>query len=204
MPTLDKIWKKASADGDLIKFGGGFYCGKLTTDASGAPLKTPIYVFNAFFMSMRAKFVKPGSSLYYFVVEWDATATPWEDFRGKLLGPTDPAKAPADSLRGIINSKWKQLGLKDAPNVTDNGVHASASPFEAMAERLNWMATPLRSDPFARAMLAAGIPEAYLLAGTVDPQVNLGDGKKGSLFDALEDLDTEPCLAKLTELAKLA
>ena len=157
MPTLDKIWKAATAAGDLIKFGGGFYCGKLTTDASGAKLPTPIYVFNAFFMSMRAKFVRPGSSLYYFVVEWDAATTPWEAFRGQLLGPTDPTKAPADSLRGIINSTWKELGLSDPPNITDNGVHASASPFEAMAERLNWLGTPLRSDPFARAMLSAGI-----------------------------------------------
>ena len=26
----------------------------------------------------------------------------WEDFRGKFLGPTDPAQAPAGSLRNLI------------------------------------------------------------------------------------------------------
>jgi len=60
------------------------------------------------------------------------------DFRGKLLGPTDPAEAPASSLRGKIAAQWEALGLAAAPDVGDNGVHASASPFEALAERLNW------------------------------------------------------------------
>jgi hypothetical protein len=31
------------------------------------------------------------------------------------------------------------LGLQYCPNVGDNGVHASASPFEALAERMNWL-----------------------------------------------------------------
>eukprot|EP00967_Tisochrysis_lutea_P084906 scaffold118892_cov32-Tisochrysis_lutea.AAC.2 len=30
------------------------------------------------------------------------------------------------------------MGLASEPNVGDNGVHASASPFEALCERLNW------------------------------------------------------------------
>ena len=60
------------------------------------------------------------------------------DFRGQLLGPTDPAEAPASSLRGKIAAQWEALGLAAAPDVGDNGVHASASPFEALAERLNW------------------------------------------------------------------
>ena len=34
----------------------------------------------------------------------------WADFRGKLLGPTDPAAAPAGSLREQIYSKWEDLG----------------------------------------------------------------------------------------------
>ena len=34
----------------------------------------------------------------------------WADFRRKLLGPTDPAAAPAGSLREQIYSKWSDLG----------------------------------------------------------------------------------------------
>ena len=35
-------------------------------------------------------------------MEWPADKMKWEDFRGKFLGPTDPAQAPAGSLRNLI------------------------------------------------------------------------------------------------------
>jgi hypothetical protein len=38
-----------------------------------------------------------------------------------------------------IYKGWEGLGLDYKPNVGDNGVHASASPFEALAERMNWL-----------------------------------------------------------------
>ena len=34
----------------------------------------------------------------------------WGDFRAKVLGPTDPADAPLDSLRGVIAANWEALG----------------------------------------------------------------------------------------------
>jgi hypothetical protein len=55
----------------------------------------------------------------------------------QVLGPTDPVTAPEDSVRGMIYKQWKELGLSSEPNVGDNGVHASASPFEGLAERCN-------------------------------------------------------------------
>merc|ERR1711935_505024 len=106
------------------------------------------------------KFTKPGTQIYYYSVEWDPAALSWADFRGKVLGPTDPAEAPADSLRGQVMSKWKDLGLEAEPNVGDNGVHASASPFE--------------KDVFGRSMLAEDISIETIKAWSVDPQVNIG------------------------------
>eukprot|EP00961_Rhodomonas_salina_P258447 3493083-Rhodomonas_salina.1 len=85
-------------------------------------------------MSMRGKFTAADAAVHYYVVEWDAGVLSWADFRGKVLGPTDPASAPAGSLRGTINADWEKLGLKAPPNTGDNGVHASASPLEGLAE----------------------------------------------------------------------
>lgn len=81
-------------------------------------------------------------------------------------------------------------------------MHASASPFEGFAERSNWLKTPFGDDVFGKQLLAAGISEETLKAWTVDPQVTLpgSDGKKGSLFDALEDLDLAECLAKCKQI----
>jgi hypothetical protein len=41
-------------------------------------------------------------------------------------------------MRNYIYKNYGELGLSSLPNVGDNGVHGSASPFEALAERVNW------------------------------------------------------------------
>ena len=123
--------------------------------------------------------------------------------RGKVLGATDPATAEEGSLRREIFSQWKSLGLKSEPNVGDNGVHASASPFEGLAERLNWLGASLADDSFGGALLKAGLDEATIKAWSVDPQVTLdADGAKGSIFDALEDLDVDACIEKCVAIFK--
>jgi len=138
------------------------------------------------------------------VVEFDPAVLKWADFRGNVLGPTDPAKAPPTSLRGTLHTDWEKLGLKAAPNTGDNGVHASASPFEGFAERTNWLSTKYADDAFGKQLLAAGLSEETLKAWSVDPQVILdAEGKKGSLFDQLEDMDLDDCLAKIKALAAL-
>lgn len=194
---LDGYWNKTNADDKTrVKFGGGFYCGKMPVDGVN------YYTFNAFFMTMRGKFTQPGESIHYYVVKWEKDALAWADFRGKVLGPTNPADAPADSLRGMLNADWQSLGLKSAPNTGDNGVHASASPFEGLAERSNWLAGPIKEDIFGKQLMEAGLSEETIAAWSVDPQVVLvkGEAKKGSLFDALEDMDVDACLAKCVEL----
>merc|ERR1719362_776032 len=193
--ALDKMWAQCKKDNNLVKFGGGFYCGKLSPEGKGT-----WYMFNGFFMSMRSKFVAPGASVYYYVVEWENTK--WADFRGKVLGETDPAKAPADSLRGLILAKWQELGLTAQPNVGDNGIHASASPFEALSERVNWLGLRIDRDPFGKVLMKAGIPLSTLREWCQDPQVKFGPIPiTQSLFDTLEDTDSDWCAAMCQMIA---
>jgi len=110
---LNSAWAACKKGGKLIKFGGGFYCGLIDTVAG----KDPIYVFNGFFMSMRKAYVEPGCSIHYYSVEWDASKLSWEDFRGSVLGGTDPEEAPKDSLRGLILNDWRRLGLEARPEL---------------------------------------------------------------------------------------
>jgi len=195
---LSKAWGECGKAKKLVKFGGGFYCGEVSLNGKSR------YVFNAFFMSMRGEFTKPGRSIRWFTVDWDENKLSWADFRGKVLGPTNPKDAPADSLRGEILRDWKKLGLPSEPNTGDNGMHASASPFEGMSERMNWLNKRCSEDSFCKAMKAAGISEKTIADWSVDPQVKIdASGKKGSLFDAVEDMDTKACLAKLKELHAL-
>eukprot|EP00929_Paragymnodinium_shiwhaense_P027136 TRINITY_DN1599_c0_g1_i1.p1 TRINITY_DN1599_c0_g1~~TRINITY_DN1599_c0_g1_i1.p1 ORF type:complete len:380 (-),score=147.52 TRINITY_DN1599_c0_g1_i1:207-1346(-) len=176
--------------GEKLKFGGGFYCGQVGD----------IFVINGFYMAMRGKFTAPGTEIYYFETQWPTSKLAWGDFRGKVLGGTDPKKADPESLRHVVYKKWQSLGLKAEPNTGDNGVHASASPFEALAERNNWLGVPLEADFFGRAMLAAGVPYGMMEAWTDDPPVKF-EGKAQSLFDLLEDLDGRDCLKKSADIA---
>ena len=188
-PTqLDAAWQQAKADGKMTKLGGGFYCAKIKDS----------YVFNGFYMTMRSKFVKPGTCIHYYVVEWESAKMSWEHFRGELLGPTEPSKAPETSLRGIIYNDWEALGLKAQPTTGENGVHASASPFEACAEMNNWLGMPFADTAFGAALLDAGISEETIKAWSVDPQVSYGVPSMritASLFDTLEDSDADRCAA---------
>lgn len=190
---LEKRWRQAKGEKKIIKFGGGFYCAELDG----------IYVFNGFFMSMRNKYVAKGKSIHWMTVEFAEATASWETFRTKILGPTDPSTGPRDSVRGVIYETWKELGLEAQPDTGDNSVHASASPFEGLAERMNWLGADMKTDAFGKAMLEGGITEEMIKAWSVDPQVTLEDKSKGSLFDALEDMNASACLAKAQTLAKL-
>ena len=191
---LDAAWGKAEK---VVKFGGGFYCGLVSMK------NIKLYVFNAFFMSMRSKFVGKDTSIHSFVVEFSPKTLSWEAFRNDVLGPTDPAEGPAGSLRKSILDDYETLGLNSKPNKGDNGVHASASPFEGLAEKINWLGKSIESDSFGAALLKAGLSKETIKAWSVDPRVKMPDGSMGSIFDALEDMDVDACLAKMVELNKL-
>lgn len=75
---LDEAWGKAKK---VVKFGGGFYCGLVAYKD-----KPELYVFNAFFMSMRSKFVGEGTSIHCYEVQWEPSKLSWEAFRNELLG----------------------------------------------------------------------------------------------------------------------
>jgi nucleoside diphosphate kinase len=167
--------------------------------AGKTKIQEPIFVINGFYTAMREKYTQASAELYYFCVEWDAKQLGWGDFRSKVLGVTDPKEAEAGSLRRMVLDSWEDLGLEECPNVGDNGLHGSASPFEAMAERLNWVKDTLEKDPFAKALSSNQIKKTMIQEWTKDPQVEV-DGQKASLFDTLEDMDSEDCIRKALKL----
>jgi hypothetical protein len=95
------------------------------------------------------------------------------------------------------------LGLSSQPNKGDNGVHASASPFEGLAEKLNWLTKNLSDDAFGISLLNAGISKKTINSWCLDPQVRISEDASGSVFDALEEMDADACLEKMVDLNKL-
>ena len=191
---LNAKWRELTSGKDLIKFGGGFYCGKVGD----------VYVINGFYMAMRSAFTNPGEKIKWYSVSWPVAALSWANFRGVVLGATDPTAAPVGSIRRTILDQYEDLGLKSKPNTGDNGVHASASPFEGLAERVNWRGHTVESDPFGKALLAAKVPLAKIVEWLGDALVSVdgetAEGKTMSIFDTLEDLDANDVLAKFSKI----
>jgi len=152
-----------------------------------------IFVVNGFYAAMRARYTSPGASIYYYCVQWDVSLMSWSEFRARVVGATDPAMAESGSLRSGICQRWEALGLAAKPNIGDNGIHASASAFEGLTERLNWLGVTLEEDATGHALLEAGVKRDTLLGWMRDPQVEV-DGKTTSIFDAFEDLSVPEVL----------
>jgi len=191
---LEKEWRKTKGTPNVIKFGGGFYCAKIQD----------IYIFNGFFLSLREKFVADGKKIIYFDVQWDASNLSWAQFRGDWLGVTDPGKAAKGSIRATLFTDWEKYKLPAEPNTGDNGVHGSASAFEGLAERMNWLqgTYDASTDDFAKALKGVGLEGDLLAKWSKDPVVKLEDGSMGSLFDALEELDAAACVTKIAALVE--
>jgi len=186
---LDRMWDPLEFDVGKVKFAGGFYCGKIRG----------IFVINGFYMGMRAMFTKPGRSITYFAVKWEAADLSWEGFRQKFIGSTDPSKAEPGSIRGDFFQCWENLGLANQLSTGENAVHASASSLEALVERMNWLNLSIDEDPFGRALLGNKVNCETIVEWTRDPLVCQG-GERRSLFDLVENLDHKECLESLVGL----
>jgi hypothetical protein len=192
--VLNDAWLDCIRVGNMVKFDRGCYCGYLNSIA-GAP---PIFCINGFYMHMRAQYVAPGASIHYFLVRWTEDLMTWEAFRRRVIGSANPAMAQSGSLRSIIASEWKELNLVSEPNMEDNGIHSSASAFEAFVERMIWLnETSLTNDPFASKMLNAGIPETSIREWSLDSTV-----ADKSVFELMENKGTEECISMALELCR--
>jgi len=180
---IDELWTPLKIGVDKVKFGGGFYLGKIKH----------LYVVNGFYMAMRSKYTQPGGGVRWFRVEWSPEDMSWKRFRRELLGDTDPAVAVPQSLRGGVYKEWQRLGLRSEPHVGENIVHASASPFEALLECANWTNTTLGTMPFSQMLKENGVDLDTQSRWALDPVVEFG-GQRRALFDVFENLDCEKCL----------
>ena len=139
-----------------------------------------IYAFNGFFMSMRSKFVAEGVSIYYYLVNWESSACVWEDFRHDAMP-------------------------QSKPDTGDNGVHASASPFEALTERVNWLGYRADRDPLGQAHAEDWRFTMSHQEWSDDPQVTFDVLPMTKfIFDTLQDMDSNSCLAHCQLIASIA
>ena len=165
-------------------------------------------------------------------------AMSWRAFRHEIIGSnstcTEPvyelainSARPNESLRAKITADWKNLGLKRQPDAEENCVHASASAFEAVLEKISWLGGSHSSSDAdngdhnasasasASSRQAAGLFSDPLIAALMHRQDANGGGipivgikdwltnptvKGRPLLEHFENLGFEECVEKAKEL----
>eukprot|EP00929_Paragymnodinium_shiwhaense_P036825 TRINITY_DN19699_c0_g1_i1.p1 TRINITY_DN19699_c0_g1~~TRINITY_DN19699_c0_g1_i1.p1 ORF type:complete len:1477 (+),score=286.27 TRINITY_DN19699_c0_g1_i1:96-4526(+) len=174
-----------SSDG--CKLGPRLHCRRIATGR---------FVVNGFIPFWRSSFLEQSNPVKWFIVQFHPAQVNWKTFREDILGTTDPATAPPESVRGQIYAHWKELGLPSAPSMLQNAVHASAGPLEGLRECMVWTGDCYHDVPLSRMMLAAGVSA---LGGVIeqwmeDPVITdwpVGhEVCSGRLFDLTQHCDT--------------
>lgn len=94
------------------------------------------YIINGFVQNLLQDLINPSARMKYFIVRFDKNILSWKDFRSQIIGETNPVDAAIsapNSIRGMLYNLGYDVDYKN------NGIHASASPFEALYEQLLWI-----------------------------------------------------------------
>ncbi|HDQ14568.1 MAG TPA: hypothetical protein ENN41_07135 [Sediminispirochaeta sp.] len=181
---LNEIWQRAPQS----KLAPGLYAARFE--------EAGFYCINGFYPAQREVFTAPGAEVQLYEAEFSPRDLSWQEFRQELIGATDPEKAAVGSLRRRLLESFGAFGLSSKPNVSINGIHASAGPLEGLRERSVWLDIDVFDDPFVKSLLDGGMDEAGLRKLLENPTITTGS-ETGPAFDLTEDTDSQEAAEKL-------
>lgn len=160
-----------------------------------------IYVLNGYYLSMTDLFYQYNARIHAWVVEWDGIKLSWDDFMTNVIGDRDPSQAKPTSIRGNLYLNWKKWGLTCQPTLERNVIHASASAFEALAERLVWLdGNTYESDAFGLILNTAFHSDRHIIYNWLTNPIV---GTRFA-FEYFNRCDTNQVLNKAKQVMKLA
>lgn len=202
IPAKD-LFNQWQTCGEKLKMAPGAYVGRLKRGAAAEgedgdleedDATESLFVIDGFYPALREKFMKLDSNIHLLVVAFDPKELSWAHFRSQVVGSTDPTKAAEGSLRANILANYEELGLKEPPDNTDNGVHGSAGPLEALKERIVWLDFSVDNDPTGSKLLELAVwdeSKRQLVESLLEnPVATMHNGQHGAVFDLTEDKDT--------------
>jgi hypothetical protein len=178
---LDQLWFTKKS----LKVQSGFYIQLYENHGDRFVL------INGFHPGQLNHFTHPDHRIALFLVHADAA---WKTLRGDMVGNTYPEKAAPSSMRGAIYADPPLYGLTRV-DISTNGVHLSAGPYEGVFEILNFFGS-IVDQPLpllARRLMDKGLSAEAALKTAANPPV-VANGKATDLFSATEDVDTSPAV----------
>jgi hypothetical protein len=193
---LLRLWLAALSRGKVLMLDRHFHCGLLDS----IPNKGTVICVNGYLPALLNQYSSPTASISCFNVEWpsDQIIT-WPEFLHRIIGDANPSQALGSSLRRIISSEWEELGLQSSLNLINNGVYASASAFEAFADRSLWLDAPWLEDPVGCQLYPLGLTPPVVSTWLTNPLI---EGRR--LFSLMEGLGTEDTLCCAKEVLAVA
>ena len=140
------------------------------------------YVVNGFYPAIRDAYLAPTAAVQLMLLDFEMA---WRDFRATVIGDEHPEAALEESIRGYLYDRAGVLEMLIDP--VDNIVHASASPLDALAEKMMWLdEAQWVGDPLLVALAAqTGLGPRALAAWVA------GRARDRSVQAMFVDMDTE-------------
>lgn len=171
------------------KLRSGFYIQEYDID------NQDVILVNGFHPSQLAFFTNPAHKIVLMLCRSD---TDWHALKYDLVGDTFPENAKPDSIRGELYTHHETYGLPEV-TVSNNMVHLSAGPFEALFEIYNFLHEipasnfALHATNMARLMKEKGLLEEDVTRCLSNPVANI-NGEETDLFTATEDKNSEEAI----------
>lgn len=178
---LDRLWFTKKS----MKVQSGFYIQLYENHGDRFVL------INGFHPGQLNHFTHPDHRIALFLVHAN---TAWKVLRGDMVGNTYPEKAAPTSMRGAIYGDPAHYGLARV-DISTNGVHLSAGPYEGVFEILNFFGS-IAEQPLpllVHRLVEKGLPAEIAIKTAANPPV-VSNGKATDLFSATEDFDTAPAV----------
>jgi hypothetical protein len=177
------------------KLSGGTYIQKLSLDGQ------VVYIVNGFHPRQLEHFTMKDRSIVTMTLVSDLT---WKEARNDFIGKTNPEEAKPGSIRNILLVNKGKFGLQNISS-SWNGVHLSAGPIEGLVELMRYNSNfehgeiQSATDYNFGKLIASKLPESKAESLLTNPVVEY-NGKKISVFDLTEEVDSDNCLKVLEKL----
>ena len=179
--SLDNLWSSKKAE----KLRSGYYVQKYTIDDDN------IILIDGFHPSQLRHFTDPSHIIIILLLH---SNTFWKNLKNNFVGNTFPENAENNSIRSELFKNSKIYGIEEV-NITNNCVHLSAGPFEALFETDNFLKNIQNIDFYLdktnmfRLMGERGIRKENIEKCIQNPIAQI-NGKPSDLFTLTEDKDS--------------
>ncbi len=183
--SLDKEWFAEKS----VKIRSGFYVRLIEKEGR------KVVLVDGFHPSQLAYFTEPSRRIVLFLLH---SNTEWSRLRNSMVGTTFPEKAAPESIRGTLHAHAREYGFEKV-DISNNCVHLSAGPFEALFEISNFFGKLTNTDiekvqpNILKKMVSSGMTYAEAIKSLENPKFAFS-GKETDLFSATEDKDTDEAI----------